>query len=80
MNQHIKKVHLSANDVGVKSTAATNGTNGSTDGDKKDSNGTTNDISHMVKKRKKSDPAEGGAEAKKTKEAENGAAASATSA
>jgi len=74
----------SANGVGVKSTAAaaTNGTtNGSADGDKKDTNGATNDISHMVKKRKKSDPAEGGAEAKKTKEAENGAtAASATSA
>ena len=44
-----------------------------------ESNGATNDISHMVKKRKKSDPAEGGVEAKKTKEAENGAA-SATSA
>ena len=57
LNQHIKKIHLSANGVGVKSTEATNGMNGYTDGDKKDTNGATNDISHMVKKRKKSDPA-----------------------
>merc|ERR1712037_899672 len=82
----------SANGVGVKSTAtekvlaAANGTNGaSADGDKKDTNGKTNDISSLVKKRKKSDQsAEGeGVEAKKTKEAEknNGASsAKATSA
>jgi len=69
----------SANGVGVKSTS--NGINGAAaDGDKKDTNGATNDISHMVKKRKKSDPAEGGVEAKKTKEAEsNGTAAEAKS-
>jgi len=82
----------SANGVGVKSTAtekvlaAANGTNGaSADGDKKDTNGKTNDISSLVKKRKKSDQsAEAeGVEAKKSKEAEknNGASsAKATSA
>merc|ERR1712117_724868 len=55
-----------ASGVGVKSTS--NGINGAAaDGDKKETNGATNDISHMVKKRKKSDSAEGGVEAKKTK-------------
>ena len=44
-----------------------------------ETNGATNDISHMVKKRKKSDPAEGGVEAKKTKEAESNGSAEAKS-